>query len=113
MEGKFLIPKVTRMNQNNTSCGARKLDRIAKNSRIPLFVRSFASHEKVKHCSHLNTCHTRSGFKSSHRQYLFNCDNEACKHTFKKVPYNIVKGSWCPYCMNRKLCPDDDCRSSY
>ena len=37
-------------------------------------------------------------------KFEFICD--ACQHPFKSVLANIVNGSWCPYCANKKLCDD-------
>jgi very-short-patch-repair endonuclease len=39
-----------------------------------------------------------------HDEFEFTCDE--CHHPFKSGLHNIVKGQWCPYCANRKLCED-------
>ena len=41
---------------------------------------------------------------NSHRICKFKCD--VCPHTFDYRLYHIVKGHWCPYCSNQKLCED-------
>ena len=37
-------------------------------------------------------------------KFEFICD--ACHHLFDSSLDNIVKGKWCPYCVNQKLCDD-------
>jgi len=34
----------------------------------------------------------------------FKCD--VCDHTFTKSVSDVTRGRWCPYCDNKKLCPD-------
>jgi very-short-patch-repair endonuclease len=50
----------------------------------------------------------RDVFKSSGKSYIFNC---ICGHQFEKQLNNISKDSWCPYCVNRKLCNDINCKN--
>jgi len=45
--------------------------------------------------------------KGSEEKYNFNCDN--CPHIFYSSIAHIVKGTWCPYCANKKLCNDSKC----
>ena len=62
------------------------------------FIKSFASHEKSKFWSIDNKILPRQIFKSSHKQYKFECEN---KHNFSKMLSNIRQLSWCPYCVNK------------
>lgn len=56
-------------------------------------------------------CWSKTNKKEPHEVALqcndifeFICD--ACPHTFDSSLNNIVKGRWCPYCVNHKLCDD-------
>lgn len=42
----------------------------------------------------------------SNKKFWFNCD--MCPHSFIKKLEHIARGSWCPFCANKKLC-DDEC----
>lgn len=43
---------------------------------------------------------------NDHRKYHFICD--VCHHNFEADPSSINgRGSWCPYCANKRLCPPD------
>ena len=62
------------------------------------FNKSFASHLRSKYWSSKNTL-----FK-----YIFNCDN--CKHVFETSLSGITfRNSWCIYCVNQKLCQNNNC----
>lgn len=70
------------------------------------FNKSFASHPKSIHWSRKNTIEPNLVFKSSHKEYLFDCE---CGHEFIASPKTITyNNSWCPYCSNppKKLCID-------
>ena len=41
-------------------------------------------------------------------KYWFDCDT--CPHDFEKALCKMTGGSWCPYCVNQKLCLDNDCK---
>ena len=43
----------------------------------------------------------------SRRKCWFKCPD--CPHDFKKSLDSMAKGSWCPYCANKKLCGDEKC----
>jgi len=49
----------------------------------------------------------RDVFKSTAKKYWFNCDK--CPHTFD----TRLDGSWCPYCVNLKLCNNNNCQSCF
>jgi very-short-patch-repair endonuclease len=66
--------------------------------------KSFASHYRYNNWSNKNTIEPKEVFKTSHKEYLFDCE---CGHEFKSSPKTITyNGSWCPYCSNppKKLC---------
>lgn len=72
---------------------------------MPLYERSFASHEKAKYWSKKNgEVKPENVFKSSHKEYWFDCDK--CDHDFEKGLNSVVGGTWCPYCKNQKLCKE-------
>jgi len=77
------------------------------------FNRTFASHEKSIYWSSKNTETPRQIVKGSTKKYWFNCDK--CKHEFEKRTNDItgVKDGWCPYCVNKKMCYNEDCIDCY
>jgi len=78
------------------------------NTLIPL-ERSFASHKRAEFWSEKNgDVKPENVFKSSHKEYWFDCDK--CKHSFDKALNSVVRGNWCPYCANKKLCEYSDCK---
>ena len=70
--------------------------------------KSFASSDKAKFWSYdLNKLTPREIFRSSANKYWFICDQ--CKHNFDIQLNNVIKGCWCQFCSNKKLCLKDDC----
>ena len=70
------------------------------------FNKSLASHHRANNWSSKNTVQPKKVFKSSHKEYLFDCE---CGHEFIASPKTITyNNSWCPYCSNppKKLCID-------
>ena len=66
--------------------------------------KSFASHYRANNWSDKNNIGLKMVFKSSHKEYIFDCE---CGHEFKARLSDIInKNSWCPYCSNppKKLC---------
>ena len=50
--------------------------------------------------------------KKSHKFCWFTCD--VCSHDFREKIINIMyKNMWCPYCIGKKICEDDDCELCY
>jgi hypothetical protein len=43
----------------------------------------------------------------SGKKFWFICAD--CCHSFYKSPNSVSDGCWCPYCANKKLCPDNNC----
>lgn len=84
------------------------------------FEKSFASHSKSKYWSDKNIIKDkkktkkikpRDVFKSTSKKYLFDCDK--CSHEFKTALEKITNKKdpkWCPYCVNKKLCDNNDCK---
>ncbi len=73
------------------------------------FEKSFASHEKSKYWHEKNEKNPREVSKGTSDKYWFNCDK--CDHIFEKS-LGAISGNregWCPYCVNKKLCDEDDC----
>ncbi len=58
-----------------------------------------------------NNCNPREVFKSSNKKYFFNCND--CKHDFETALSSVTNGRWCPYCSNKKLCSDKECKSCF
>ena len=72
------------------------------------FNKSFESSIKKQYWSEKNIDKPRQIFKSSAKNFIFNCDK--CNHEFVTSPSQITnKKSWCPYCPNNKLCKDNNC----
>jgi Probable Zinc-ribbon domain len=73
---------------------------------------SFRSSSESKFWSKINPMDPRFVFKSSHKEYLFNCP---CGHQFKASPHDITSGHWCPYCCEppKLLCKDLKCTSCW
>jgi very-short-patch-repair endonuclease len=69
----------------------------------------FASHKKSKFWSEKNTISSDKVALYSHNKYWFNCDKIECGHPFEMALNNVVSGSWCLYCANKKLCDDKGC----
>jgi very-short-patch-repair endonuclease len=77
------------------------------------FKRSFASHEKAKYWSNKNEQAPRQIVQGSGIKFWFNCDK--CSHNFEKTLNDITgeKEGWCPYCANKKMCDDEECKDCF
>ena len=77
------------------------------------FNRSFASYEKAKYWSNKNDISPRQIVKGSNQKCWFNCNN--CSHEFEKNIHAITgeKDGWCPYCVNKKMCYENNCLVCY
>jgi very-short-patch-repair endonuclease len=72
------------------------------------FNNSFLSHERSKSLSVKNNIIPRSVFKGSNSNCWFDCS--ICKHEFEATLNDVTYNNrWCPYCVNQKLCDNDDC----
>lgn len=73
------------------------------------FEKSLASHDVAKFWDfEKNDRVPRDVFASSNKKYWFKCDK--CSHSFGAPPCDIIRGRFCPFCSNRKLCALEDCR---
>lgn len=78
------------------------------------FKLSFASHERSKCWSEKNKEKPHEVRLGSSLLYLFDCD--ICNHEFEMHPARITdkkKSTWCPYCVSRALCLEEDCDHCY
>jgi very-short-patch-repair endonuclease len=75
------------------------------------FEKSFASHEKSKYWSLKNELKPEFVLKNGDKKIWFNCDK--CNHDFETQIKGITIGRWCPYCVNQKLCDNDDCKECF
>ena len=84
-----------------------------ENDCIFCFEKSFASHEKSKYWSLKNKITPRNIVKGTSVKYWFNCDK--CSHDFIKDIHKITGSSngWCPYCANKKMCDNDECKECH
>ena len=72
------------------------------------FEKSFASNPRSKYwCNEINNCKPRDVFKNTHNKFWFKC--EKCEHRFESSLCHISNNKWCPYCVNHKLCENNDC----
>ena len=78
---------------------------------ISCFDKSFASNEKSKYWSEKNELKPELVLKKSDKRVLFNCDK--CNHEWESQVKNISNGYWCPYCANKKMCDNDECKDCY
>jgi very-short-patch-repair endonuclease len=71
--------------------------------------KSFASHPKSLYWSITNPCSPRDVFRVTASMFEFICD--ICHHLFK-IRLSCIShcDQWCPYCVNIKLCDDDNCQ---
>jgi len=42
---------------------------------------------------------------------MFDCP--VCDHTILISSNKIIEGKWCPYCVNLKLCENDECKHRF
>jgi hypothetical protein len=73
--------------------------------------KSLASHLKSGYWSVKNTLKPSEVFLTSHKKVIFDCGE--CFHEFSAIIFNIVRGTWCPYCANQKLCTSDSCTNCH
>lgn len=71
------------------------------------FEKSFASCDKSKFWSNKNEKSPRQVFKGSEKKFWFGCGN--CLHEFEIQLNSVTRGSWCAFCVNKKLCDDTNC----
>ena len=72
------------------------------------FNRSFASSDKAIYWSSKNKLLPRQVAKSSHTKYIFDCN--ICGHEIQVALNSMVRGNFCAYCDNQKMCYEEDCK---
>jgi len=72
---------------------------------------TFASSDKAKYWSERNTIQPHQISLKSGKKFWFDCP--VCLHDFESILFTIARGSWCPYCVNRKLCLNPNCNYCY
>jgi len=75
-------------------------------------VNSFATHYRSAFWSSKNFTNINDVSLTHQKRYWFNCDK--CSHEFEQYVYHIVKSDvWCPYCANKKLCANEECKMCF
>jgi very-short-patch-repair endonuclease len=73
--------------------------------------RNFAEHPKSLFWSKKNLLKPEEVALNSHKKFLFDC---LCGHEFESNLNNInALNNWCPYCANKKLCNDINCKKCF
>ena len=62
--------------------------------------RMFDTHPKAKYWSNCNSLQPSDVTLYSHKKFWFDCE---CGHKFETALNCLNKGSWCPYCSNKKI----------
>ena len=76
------------------------------------FIKSFASHEKSNYWSNKNEKKPEEVALNSHKKFWFDCNK--CEHQFESNLLNINQSnSWGPYCSNKMLCNNKNCKSCF
>ena len=71
----------------------------------------FSVHPKSKFWSIRNERKPNEVALNSHKKFWFDCE---CGHQFESSLLNINQANnWCPYCANKKLCDNDNCKSCF
>ncbi len=76
----------------------------SKNKKLPLEF-TFSSSEKSKYWSPKNRLKPSEVPRASTELFIFDCNK--CGHEFSKQLNTVQSGSWCPFCVNRKICNND------
>ena len=73
------------------------------------FEKSCASHDISNAWSTENEIHPRQVFRQSNKKVKFNC--LICYHSYDtKIQHYINRKGSCPYCANKYLCENEDCK---
>lgn len=69
----------------------------------------FSENPQSKYWSKKNNISASQVTSSSGKKYLFDCPE--CKHEYSMCPKNITHNNQgCPFCSNKLLCNNDDCK---
>ena len=52
----------------------------------------------------------RDEFMNCNKKRWFMCPDRSCAHPFDVSLNHIMKGKWCPYCSNKRLCKKEECQ---
>jgi len=72
------------------------------------YLKSFSTNILSDFWSDKNTISPNKVFKNTKMKYWFECYE--CNHSFESSLADISNGCWCPYCSNKKLCDDKNCK---
>ena len=98
-------------NEINMSICTEKSRKFCENNTCMIcFNKSFASHEKAEFWADKNKLIPRYIFKCAGKKVWFNCN---CGHEFEISLAHVKEGKWCPYCVNQKLCENDNCQTCF
>lgn len=107
---KAKLGNITKKNQWCPYCSSRRL--CDNNECILCFNKSFASSKRAKYWSPKNAIQPRNVFKQSSKSFLFTCN--VCDHEFSKRLYNVTgTNRWCPFCVNQRLCDNNECATCF
>ena len=71
----------------------------------------FNEHPKAQFWSKKNSLLPENVALNSHKKFIFDCE---CGHEFESNLNNInALNNWCPYCANKKLCDDINCKDCF
>lgn len=76
------------------------------------FEKSFASNSKSEFWSSCKILLPRQVYKNSNKKFWFDCNK--CYHEFECSLSKVNRDNrWCPYCANKKLCENVDCKTCF
>ena len=97
---------ITMKNSWCSFCASKKL--CDDNKCKQCFDKSFASDPHSKYWGKDNTLKPREVFKNCNKRFFFKCDK--CKHIFDSKLSDVSKRNvWCSYCVNKRLCDNEQC----
>jgi hypothetical protein len=91
----------------DTGCRAISRHKCENDGCKNCYYKSFVSHEKSKFWSARNKIEAKNVSLNSKKKFWFTC--EECRHDFETVIFSINKGTWCPFCKNKRRCDVLDC----
>ncbi len=113
--GHEFMGRISHISTQGVWCPYCHTESLCKNIECQIcFKLSFASCEKSKYWSLKNKDKPHEVRLGSNLFYLFDCD--ICKHEFEMQPCRITdikKLTWCPYCVSRALCFEEDCKHCF
>lgn len=103
------LVEINRRNSWCPYCANQKLcDDVCDGTCNTCFNKTIAANYRAEFWSKENTIDPQFVFRGSKTKYKFDCTE--CKHQFEITPSDIsYNDNWCPYCINHKLCDDQNC----